>query len=685
VEHSATACNRKATATLPAVLRKLDRHGEGVPLAAFGQTPLWDEPMKTIVAAGAGRSLVVGIHDLDYFSRLRVLLPGGRWQIVSRSDGVLRDAWIAAGELSALFGAEVWPTRQALANAGVRLDRVLATWRPERRREALERLTAAWGWRGIVQNVAAPSAVCDVLAREIAPVLIELLQWGFEQTARTLKQTAARRGVRAYGKGLVTVVRKFVTDHPQAVLSDLFEHLLRRMYEQLLGAVPDNVSFQGTRRFFTFNRRTASLPRFAFVEYFLHPRHGETARAAYDRAIAETAMIPLRAFGPAALPFDIHIPGRGRGTLHVTPHELSIALPKPVQIPLSQPVHTVARLAAACEDAFGPEIALVGKSVVLAPMICGEFVMVVNDSASAYIPRTRHMLNLMREAGIPLSLHPLLRIHLDTWGSLRACDAEFHLPEHLAQAFGKETVTGVEFARGWQRAVRNQSRLCRKLSRILSPCELVRYLGDEEHEDWFVKLNQCMKANEFLLEVQRRVDDLRRRILALRAREDEVQVAIKALEARRGKLNRGRLRPLKRKLNGACGNLSPSALKRLRAEHARAEREGKALLAALAIKQKERRQLRAQRRQIGRELRATERGPEANAARRTLHTVHRAGEKARLRLTRNAILASEGLERANLRPAAWWMPAVDPSGRWFERIRESARFRLEPLVGGEAR
>ncbi len=59
-------------------MRSLDRSHPGVPLAAFGQSALWDEAFKGIVAAAGTRPCLFGIHDLDHFSRLRRPLPGGR-------------------------------------------------------------------------------------------------------------------------------------------------------------------------------------------------------------------------------------------------------------------------------------------------------------------------------------------------------------------------------------------------------------------------------------------------------------------------------------------------------------------------------------------------------------------------------------------------------------------------------
>ena len=119
---------------------------------------------------------------------------------------------------------------------------------------------------------------------------------------------------------------------------------------------------------------------------------------------------------------------------------------------------------------------------------------------------------------------------------------------------------------------------------------------------------------------------------------------------------------------------------RLRAAYAGAEREGQALLLALEAKQKERKRLREKRQSLTARLNALERGGRAAAARKLLRSVERAAEKARLRLVRNALLASEGLPRADLRPSAWWFPALDPSGKWFDRVRRTASFRLERFV-----
>ncbi len=649
----------------------------GAALVAFGQTALWDEPMKAMIAADCGRRMIVGVHDLDYFSRIRGALPGDEWQILARNDGALRDVWIAAGELSALFGSEVLATRRALALAGVRLDKV----RPKSSGPtSRDRLTMAWGWRGIVCNTPEPPVICDVSAAEVSPALLELLKWGFRQTLRTVANAESRRQVRRTGKLLAGLIQEFVAGNPSASLTELYQHLLSKLYEMLIGRVPQNVEISSTRRLLTFSRRTADLPRFRLVGCFLNPRTAPASRAAYEAAVTGSAMSRLVELGDHALPFDVYVPGRGRGTLHVGSDAIWIATQPEIRVPVKKPVHTVKDLARVLEKALGSEIALVGKAVALIAMLSREFVMVLNESGSAYVPQTRQMLQAMRAAGVKVDAHPILRIRLKTWDSISAGGLEFRLPDHLVQAFGRSTITAREFGRTWHRAVQGRRQLLHRLSQIASPCELVRYLGHEKHAAWFQRLERCMKANQTLLDVQRRVDSLRHRVLELRSALDEVTLEIKDLERRRGCLNRNKLRPLKRRIEALPQSGAQRKHDRHRHEHERVAKEGEALLMALEAKQAERRRLRESRRRLLDKLRKVERGTRATSARRTYGAVVRDAEKARARLARNAILAAEGLTCTDLRPSAWWMPAVDPSGKWFAKIAKTARFRLESLL-----
>jgi len=659
-------------------LAALDEAAPGVPLAAFGQTPFWDEPMKAILAAETERPMLVGVHGLDFISRLRGLLPGPEWQIVSRNDGSLRDAWIAAGELSALFGAEVCPTRQTLAEAGVRISNDRAGG------AALDEATSCWGWRAVVQNSERPYVVCDAPVAEVAPALRELLRWGFGATAEMLSQADARRGVRGMLRSFLRRLDGFPAENPEGGLCAFYKRLFQDMYCRLLGSVPENVRITSTPEVFRFNVATARRGRFRFVRHFLCGRMAEVARAAYDAAVGGSSINPLSSFGEFATPFDVYVPGRGRGTLHIEDKRVRVDLRTPVTLSLRKPLRSVTELARVLECGFGGEVSLVGKAVALPVMFGGEFVLVLNETGSAYLPMTQEMVRAMTAAGARLKPYPILRIRMRTWDMLRGCGVEFRLPRHLAESFEREVISADEFARRWRRVVHDARRLLERLKREPGMASLVEYLGHREHERWFRRLERCARAHATLLEVQRGVDALRHRAMKLRMAEDALLEEMKTLEEERGKLNRTRLRPLKRKLGKPAGCLSAGERERISKAYEEAEREGRALLDALESKREERRRVVEERKAVGRKIRATEHSAKAQAARESLRVVNRMGQKARLALARRAILTAEGLCRGNARPSAWWMSAVDPSGGWFERIRRSARYRLESLQGGES-
>ncbi len=659
------------------VLARLDAMDPDAPLVAFGQTPFWDEPLKALLAPQTRRRIIVGIHDLDYFSRMHAPLPGPRWQLIGRNDAAWRDPWIAAGEISALFGAEVWPSRQRLMAAGVHLDKMFSGRSVQAQ---IARATEGWGWRGIVENVPRPTVICDLPAASALPAIEQLLQSGFGETERLLSSAEMRHSVRALGRALSGEARQFVAGHPSASVAELYHELLRRTYLLLLGEIPLNVEFTGTRDLLRFNRRTAGLPRFRFVSHFLDPRHAQASRAAYEEAAKEMARSFPADNGGAALPFEVYVPGRGRGELRLQPDRLLVGTEPPIEARLDTPVQSVQQLAEVLERSAGPELSLVGKALALPPMLNGEFIMTLMEGGSAYMPRTQRMVAQMARVGVPVRVRPLLRLRLRTWDSLRACRGELRLPEHLVQAFGHKTLSTAEFARGWRRAVRGQERLIQRLRRGGTACDLAALLGREDHEAWFRRLEQCRRAQQALLEVQRQANQLRHEALDVQIKEDETLLEIRQLEGKRGTLSRELLRPLKRRLADAEAGVAVEDMRRLRDEHARAERMGRALLMALESKQEERKDWRKRRATLVARLRTLECSGKAGRARRVLATMERLAGRVRLRLARHAILAVDSLPHADLRPAAWWFPALDPAGRWFARVRRSARARLEPLL-----
>ena len=145
---------------------------------------------------------------------------------------------------------------------------------------------------------------------------------------------------------------------------------------------------------FQFNRRTCEKPRFSLVGLFLDPKTRRIAREAYDRAVggSGSGIYTLDAFGPGAIPFDLVIPGVGRGTIRTAPAALIIeTASQDTFVPLREPITRLDQLAAIVEDQFGPDAALVGKAVTLADMIAAEHLVVFHETASGYTKLTQAM------------------------------------------------------------------------------------------------------------------------------------------------------------------------------------------------------------------------------------------------------------------------------------------------------
>jgi hypothetical protein len=84
--------------------------------------------------------------------------------------------------------------------------------------------------------------------------------------------------------------------------------------------------------------------------------------------------------------------------------------------------------------------------------------------------------------------------------------------------------------------------------------------------------------------------------------------------------------------------------------------------------------------QFRRQRRLLERSAEALQARAKIREIVREAQMARLELVRKAYLTIESLEHTNLRPTAWWLPLVNPSGEWFTAIVAGTKARWEPLI-----
>jgi hypothetical protein len=403
-----------------------------------------------------------------------------------------------------------------------------------------------------------------------------------------------------------------------------------------------------------FNRKTAARPRFQALQAFLCDRVGDCARETYNEAVRGEGMYGLDQFGEGAIPFDLVVPGRGRGTLRILDGEVRAELsPEPFVIPTAQRVCYLEDLAELLEGAVGPDVAIVGKALLGPVMFCSEAILVLHEGASAYVPRTQFWLQELNKQCASMRTQPLLRLRHRAYDALAATKVTLSLPPHLAEAFGSARITGEELGRRWREVVAVQEKLLAQLRHATSLRALLQVLAEAKRDEWGEAAREVAMARQALREVGGAIQDHRAELARLQATERQSRARRAELERRSGQLRRE---------EQETGEVAPR--KALRQE-----------LAAAAAHVEACRQQRADLKQ---QIRGLARSPKAQEAREAIHRVGLQAEHERLALARRALL-TRNLELGNRRPTAWWFAIVDPSGDWFSEATRLAEVWLEDL------
>lgn len=672
--------------SVPAVLSQLRQRYPHVTLLALGQTVFWDEPMKAVLnrlarETGFEFPFLLCVHCTDYFAKLSRPLQTDRPIVaLPHNDGTTRGLWSAAGELSCLFGSETVPTRQRYVQAGVAFDKV-AKWHPDGEQQFVDRMTEAWGWRGLVHTELHSVIVHEVCLQHVLEPLMELLQWGFEESLRLLpphRQSEARSAVVDRILGWMT---DFAKQYPDQCLSALYQWLFPRFFA-MMGSPTDNLSTNCSASLLRFSPETASLPRFQLVNLFLHPETASIAREAYNRAVEDSEIYTLDRFGEGAIPFDLVIPQRGRGTLRLSDRWIVVETEAPIAIALEQPVHSVEQLAQVLQRRLGSGLTLVGKAVTLVSMLAREFLFVMNEEGSPYVWRTRKMNDYLRQHGIDWQVHPILRVVYPTWDTIGGSQCEtIGLPEHLANAFGKREICTSEFSARWRTVVKEQQQLLEELRRCTSPRDLLEFLAQREGESWHALREEYDAHLAILRELRRQAEAIHERVHALYAQIEGWKRDYQRIEQEKGEHYRQTVKPLKERLWELAqqGITEGMVVERLRDEIRQYEEARRSFDREL---QRRRDWIAAARAEVARlkpQRQQLERGEQNRRARERLAEIERRAELRKMELVRQAILVSEGLVHTHHRPTFWWIPLVDPSGAWLERIAQGTQIYLEEL------
>jgi hypothetical protein len=661
----------------------------GVPFLALGQTAFWDEPTKAVWRSLLDRlapdqAMIAGVHDTDYFAKTAAHLDDDqKYVALPHDDGRTRDLWSAAGELSSLFGSESVPTRHMFLSRGVPFDWLSQTY-PGGKDALFTDKTTAWGWRGIVSTQSHSVIAHDVPVLEIKDALLAQLDWGFAESLACLEDVDAR----AQARDVTATIRGWVTDflencQEDCRLSDLYQTLLPRLYSLLLNHPPAQFQTTTSTELFRFNSQTCRRPRFALLQAFLAPATRQAAREAYNRSVGGSGIYTLEGFGTGAIPFDVVIPGHGRGTLCLLSDRIVIeTAPQKTMLPGPR-ITTAEELAARLEEAFGPDVVLAGKAVTLVDMIAAEYLVVFHETASGYTPATQQFNSRLAAAGITIPLYPLVRLTYPTWDALETVPdkTRFRLPPHLATTFGRETISAPEFGRGWRSVVAAQRQVLQEVNALTKTRELMGYLEGKDQLCWCDKSDEYERALSVLRDIAAKSETMGSRIQEHRDERRTWRNERQGLERRSGDDWRHSVEPLREKirLHQAEGDDVSSLERDLRRQIAlRAEVfEEKIELCRERIQATD--YLLSE---FRRQRRLLERSPEAQSARETIRRITWEAQLARLDLVRNAYLTVEGLEHTDLRPTAWWLPLVSPDGAWLEAIISGTKARFESLAPG---
>ncbi|MHB8635852.1 MAG: hypothetical protein ACYC96_05205 [Fimbriimonadaceae bacterium] len=645
--------------TIAEALAELDCSAPGVPLLALGQTVFWDEPMKAGVAqavrkAGGTRRFIAGVHDTDYFAKAHLRGGRRRFQAMPHNDTSTRDLWSAAGEFSALFGSETVVTRDLLAGGGLKFRRLT-----QARPTFLDEATEAWGWKGISYLGDDAPVTADVSSPELIQELEHTLRWALDLSLACLTGDDRAAG-QVQADALVAMLCNAFQEDETDGLGGLYERLLRELFEFAAKSAVE-VDTTRTTRLLRFNSQSCRQPRFELLDLFLRPNTRDEARAAYNEAVRTSGLYTVERFGTGAVPFDVYVPGRGRGTLRIGARGLVINTPKPLFASLKQPIEGVADLAAVLESKLGSDIAIVGKAVTLIGMLGREYSFVFHEGASSYVSHSRKLHELLSPLtpGGHLDVHPILRVKYDAWSALSSSCSWLRLPELLRRPFGTDELCSPSLAGRWKHVACEQRELLVRLGELKRPIDLIEFLNSLYGGSWHHLADEYAR-------LQKELNALREQIALVRAERVE-------LYKRRNKLKEAR-----RAGELAMGEHFRAHVFEKHPDHADlAKRDAlaKALRDVVAEQELVRELLiKAFRRQS--ELAHNDAVRGAHQRRRDIEIE---AELKRATIIREAVVASKGLEKASQRPSAWWFSLVSPDGLWFRETVDAAEAYLEPL------
>ena len=364
-----------------------------------------------------------------------------------------------------------------LHSAGVPIAK-LAAARPN----FLDEATEAWGWRGIVSMDEHAPITMDVPLKQLLPELKSTFDWALDSTVVTLGGQGKEKATELVDQLWTSICEQ--SENQTQTVSAFYEKLLPIFYEFCTGASVD-LETTATSKLLRFNMETCTSCRFELLDIFVNQATRSVACAAYNEAIhGSSGLYELSRFGTGAIPFDLIIPGKGRGTIRIGTRGVVISTATPQFLSLKKPLTSVCDLAEAVEAKFGPNCVLVGKAVTLIGMLAREFVFVFHEGASSYVKHSRKLHQLLTQKGFELAMNPILRVKYDVWGAMKVCCSWLRLPEPFQRPFGTEELCGPSFSARWKEVAAQQADVLAALAKLRRPIELIKFLENNHGGSW---------------------------------------------------------------------------------------------------------------------------------------------------------------------------------------------------------
>jgi hypothetical protein len=407
-----------------------------------------------------------------------------------------------------------------------------------------------------------------------------------------------------------------------------------------------------TSELLRFNSETCHLERFRLLALFVEPGTRAKAAAAYDHAIAGTSMYDLSKFGTGAIPFDLVIPGLGRGTIRLGTRGAVIETDPPQFLSFKRPPESLPDLATASEVKFGRNCKIVGKAVTLIGMLAKEFVFVFHEGASSYVTSSRALHEQLGHR-----VNPILRIRYDAWSAMHVCCSWLRLPKPLQRPYAAEEICAPSFSNRWKSVAEEQTELLRQLGKLRRPIDLIKFLDQTVGRSWSTLAEEYDRLHAQLGKLNEEVEQIRHERHAVYANRRALAKERQAAERAKGEHFRQfvfeRPDPQTEERHRLSGEVE-------RIIHAITEQQGRM------------HQLRKAQNELVRD-------PEIMKIHERRRAIELEAELMRLTLIRDAVIASKGLDNANRRPSAWWFRLVCPDGLWFRETVDTADYYLEPI------